>query len=383
MPSPMEKRMLVYPWLTVTAYIISCIYNISNGIGWFIRSDFICFYAASLKVWAGDILGIYDIYKFNEFEQQLAGQFLSNYGFLPWMYPPVFLIFISPLAAFPYLPALILWLAITLIGYVFVIYKMAPHPTTVGLALAFPGTLLNLLFAQNGFLSAFFLGAGLLLLKKQPITAGILLGLLIYKPQLALLVAVALFAGKMWRAFVAGSVTVIILVVSSIALYGIESWYAFYKAIPFMQSAMNTDLSQCGRMQTIFASARLAGLPVQIAYGLQGIFSIAAVILVTWVWRQRIFPMAYIILTAGIFFATPYALVYDLTIIGLTIALYSWHAFQNGWLPGEKIVLALAWFMPLFSLQTARFIHIQIAPIILLAIIILAIKRIRFEKRDN
>ena len=64
------------------------------------------------------------------------------------------------------------------------------------LALAFPATFINLFHGQNGFLNAALLGAALLALDRRPVVAGILFGLLSYKPHLGLLVPLALLAGR-------------------------------------------------------------------------------------------------------------------------------------------------------------------------------------------
>lgn len=378
-----QKRLQIYPWLFIAAYITIYIWE-STGIGMFDRTgkyigyDFLCFYTASGKVLSGDVSGIYDICKFHEFEQQIVGQVAYN-GLLPWFYPPFFLMFISPLAILPYLPSLCFWLTITLAGYIAVVHKIAPHPYTVSLALAFPATFQNFGYAQNGFLSAFLMGTGLLLLGRRPVAAGVMLGLLAYKPQLALLVAIALIAARMWLAFTTACVTVIVLMISSAALYGIESWQAFYNTLPLLQLWMNSGAGLWEKMQTIFAFARLTGLDALFAYGLQSIFSIGAMVVVAWVWYRHIFPMAYVILIASVFLVTPYAMIYDLTIAGLAIAWYSWHAFHHGWMQGEKAVLVLAWLTPLFSTIIAKFISIQLEPIILLAIIILAVRRVKVE----
>lgn len=381
MMSPFEKRMLVYPWMVVWAYIMMCTYWIATGTGIFINSDFVCFYSASAKALYGKVSDIYDIPKLLEFERQIWEQIP---GILPWVYPPTFLILISPLAILPYSLALFLWLAITLTWYSLVLHKIAPHRCTIGLVLAFPGTFINFCTGQNGFLSAFFLGAGLLLLERRPILAGTLLGLLTYKPQLALLVAVALIASRMWRAFAAACGTAITLIICSIVFYGVDSWFAFYNTLPvFTQIWLNANSASWQKMQTFFAFAKLIGLPTSVAYGLQFFFSLGAVIVVAWVWYKRIFPMANVILTASVLLATPYALVYDLPITGLTIGWYGWHGFKHGWLPGEKNVLALAWLMPFFSLLIAKLINIQITPIVLLAIIILAVRRVKAEIISN
>jgi len=55
----------------------------------------------------------------------------------------------------------------------------------------------------------------------------VLLGLLCYKPHLALLVPVALAAGGHWRAFGAAAVTVAVVVGLSVALFGVEPWRAY------------------------------------------------------------------------------------------------------------------------------------------------------------
>jgi len=67
----------------------------------------------------------------------------------------------------------------------------------LSLALAFPGTFQNFIQGQNGFLSAALLGGGLVILERFPLTGGMLLGALSYKPHLAALIPVALLAGRL------------------------------------------------------------------------------------------------------------------------------------------------------------------------------------------
>ena len=83
---------------------------------------------------------------------------------------------ILPLALLPYLASLVAWLLVTLSNYLLVIRRIAPHPLTPWLALAFPGTFQNFIQGQNGFLSAALLGGGLVILDRFPLTGGMLLG---------------------------------------------------------------------------------------------------------------------------------------------------------------------------------------------------------------
>ena len=85
--------------------------------------------------------------------------------------------------------------------------RLAPSAQFTWLALAFPSTLLTIVYGQNGFLSVIFLGGGLVLLDRSPIAAGIFLGFMTYKPQLALLIPIALAAGRRWQTLSAMLVT--------------------------------------------------------------------------------------------------------------------------------------------------------------------------------
>jgi hypothetical protein len=371
-------------WGFILAYIIIFSFWVITGANMFdgseriIGGDFICFYAASYTLLSGDVLGIYDGKSLYEVEKRIYRQAnisRANIISTGWYYPPTFLLFVAYLATLPYFLALFAWLAITMTGYIMVVRKIAPHPCTVVLTLAFPGTFQNFICGQNGFLSALLLGQGLLLLEQKPRLAGLILGLLVYKPHLAVLVVIALAAARKWSALIAACASAAAFIAVSIALYGMASWEAFYRTIPLAQYLLESGALPWHQMTTFFALARLLGVSVPLAYGLQAVFAVIAVISVAWVWYQRVFPLAYIVLTISIFLATPYAYQYDLTITGLSIAWYSWEGLKNGWLPYEKTVLLLAWFMPLLNSSIARFTNLQIIPIVLCVLLVLALRR--------
>jgi hypothetical protein len=359
-----------FSWGFILHHIISFWVLTASNMIRVVGGDFICYYAASHILLTGDVTAIY--HGLFQVEDQIAGRADVNIG---WYYPPTFLLFVSPLATVPYLVSLVVWLSATIAGYILVVRKIAPHPCTVVLTLAFPGTFQNFIYGQNGFLSALLLGQGLLLLDRQPVLAGIILGLLVYKPHLAVLLVIALAAGRKWPTLIAACTTAAALIAVSIALYGVASWEAFYHTIPLVQYVVENGGLPWTKMPTFFVLARLLGFSIPIAYGLQAVFAAVAVIAVAWVWHKRIFPLAYIVLTVSIFLATPYAFQYDLTIAGLSIAWYGWESFKNGWLPYEKIVLALAWFMPFINAPFARLTNIQIVPIVLFVLLVLAFRR--------
>src|SRR4029077_20364009 len=81
--------------------------------------------------------------------------------------------------------------------------KQGADPLWLLLALAFPAVLINVGHGHNGFLTAALLGGGLVVLDRRPLPAGILFGLMAYKPQFGLMIPIALAAGGYWRSFAA------------------------------------------------------------------------------------------------------------------------------------------------------------------------------------
>ena len=89
------------------------------------------------------------------------------------------------------------------------------------IACAFPAVMWNMLVGQNGFLTAALIGLMLLTLDTRPIAAGVLLGLLTYKPQFGILFPIVLAANGQWRVIAAASVTTAALVAASAAVFGV------------------------------------------------------------------------------------------------------------------------------------------------------------------
>ena len=67
--------------------------------------------------------------------------------------------------------------------------------------MAMPPVLINAITGQAGFLIAALFIGGMALLPKRPLLGGMLLGLMVIKPQLGLVLPFALAAGREWRAF--------------------------------------------------------------------------------------------------------------------------------------------------------------------------------------
>jgi hypothetical protein len=297
--------------------------------------------------------------------------------FYPWSYPPVFFLVTAALAALPYLPAFLLWQGASLVAALAVFRAILPQNYALLFALGFPAVLVCFGHGQTGFLTAALLGGGVLALQKNEIAAGILFGLLIYKPQFGILLPFVLAAGGYWRAFAAASVTVLATIGLSVAIWGWPVWQAFFDSLPLTEKIV-FEAGDTGfeKFQSIFAWVRSWSGPLPLAYGLQAVVTLGALIACVRIWRSdtahRLKGAA---LLTGALLSSPYVLDYDLIAFGLALALFAAQAMEHGFRPWEKTVLAAAWFSPAIDRTVAGWTFIPLGFLMLAAVFLLVVRR--------
>ncbi len=302
-------------------------------------SDFLPYWAASRLAMTRDPAAIYSRDEIYSIQKGVIGAEIPH---MIWPYPPTFLLLVLPLAFLPYAVSFICWLAVTGTGFLYVIRRLIPNNPLFWLVLVFPGTVNNVLFGQNGFLSAAFLGGGLILAERHPFAGGCLLGLLSYKPQLAWLIPLALAAGRYWRALLGAVISAVALALASLCLLGSDVWIAFFKNLPIAANSMNHP-HLWGKMPTVFAAARLLGSSWELAGVLQVIAIIGVILALGWVWFWRYpLPIRGSVLAVGILLATPHAFDYDLTILALPFAWLGWEAYTHE-AEFQELTLLFAW----------------------------------------
>src|SRR5262249_5388669 len=146
----------------------------------------------------------------------------------------------------PYTLALAVWQGVTLALYLGVMAMilrtvsarsgananlLTRDPLWLLLALAFPAVLVNVGPGHNGFLTAALLGTALVMLDARPVLAGVLLGLIAYKPQFGVMFPLVLIATGRWRAFTAAALTVAALALATLVAFGPEVWRAFFASM--------------------------------------------------------------------------------------------------------------------------------------------------------
>lgn len=346
-----------------------------NRAGNIVGVDFVQYYAASGLTLGGDAAGVYDHDTLFRAERAL---FQTDPGRWPWSYPPPALLLVLPLALLPYLPALYLWLALGLAALLLVAWWATRHPFGPVVALLYPAVASSLFAGQNGCLSAALLGGGLLALARRPWLAGLLFGLLSYKPQLGLLLPVALIAGGHWRAFAGAAAATLGFAAVSLAVFGTAPWSAFFANLGFVAEVIERQGTALETMPTWFALVALPGGPPWLAYAVQALAALAALVFVAWLWHR---PVGFEVKAAGLLLAlpmsTPYAQFYDLAPLALALLWLGIAAREYGWRAWERPALALLWLAPVALWLLALWLKLQLWPLLLLALLVLVARRAR------
>jgi hypothetical protein len=357
------------------AWLVATADGLMDRFGHPLGTDFVSFYAAGTLVQDGLPAAPYDIAAHFIRERELFGPATPYYSFL---YPPFFLLVAALLALLPYVFSLALWQGVTLALYLSAIRAIsAPRLDKLWLllAIAFPAAIINLGHGQNGFLTAALFGGALALLERKPAVAGVLLGLLAYKPQFGLLVPLALAAAGYWRAIIAASLTMIALAIVTTAAFGMPVWDAFLHSTPFTRDIL-LEQGEVGwfKMQSVFAWARMWGAPVGLAYIAQACvaLAVAATIVAGWSSSARYATKAAVLLL-GTLLATPFSLDYDLMLLAPAITFLAADGMQRGFAPYEKTMLAALWVVPLLARSVPQLTDVPLAaPLILAAFVVIS-----------
>ena len=353
-----------------------------------IGTDFSDVYAAGSYVVQGRAEAPFDLAQQYAREQAIFGEATPFYG---WHHPPYFLFVAGALAKLPYGLALTLWQAVTLGLYLLAIRailasawlpsEIASRPQAdrlwLLLAFAFPAVLINVGHGQNGFLTAALFGGALAVLDRRPILAGILLGLLVYKPQFGLMIPIALAAGAYWRAIAAAAATVAIVTLLTTLAFGPHVWAAFLDSTHFTRTvALEQGDTGWYKIQSVFAWARMWGAPIPVAYALQGTIALTLGAALIWLWRgAAAFPLKAAALCLAAILATPYSFDYDMMVLAPAIAFLAADGSRRAFGPWEKTILAALWLVPLVARTVAEVSLIPLGVPAMLAAFLVILRR--------
>ena len=340
-------------------------------------TDFVSFYAAGRLADAGTPELTYDQAAHLAAEEAVTAPGITYQFFY---YPPVYLILCQALARLPYLAAFALFAAATLAAWLAVGRRILDDRSGAALLalLAFPLVFWNIGLGQNAFLTAALFGGATLLVDRRPAAAGLLFGLLAYKPHLGMLVPLALAAGGRWRAFAAAAATVAALVFASLLLYGGRTWHDYLAAAGGAHTMYESGRILFAGFVSPFGAMRLAGAPVAAAYAVQGAAALIAAAAVAIVWRRNLsLPLRAAALAAATLVAAPLSLLYDL-MLGAVAACWLIRDMRvRGALAWEKTVLAAMFVAVIDSRSLAEQLHLSVNTLVAAVLFALILRRAR------
>jgi hypothetical protein len=246
--------------------------------------------------------------------------------FHPWVYPPYTMLLALPFGLLPWWLNYTAFLSLSFAGLVAALRPWAPQnhrALSLAAIILCPATAFTLGAGQNSFMSAGLVTAGIWFMHRRPPLAGLLLGLLAFKPQLALLVPVALAAAGAWPAMAYAAATGAALLAASLVIPGTALWagwlHLFLSGDPAFHQWVNA-----GRIygQSVFTCLRLAGLPEAAANAGQLAAILFAAVCVWRAYRARLpEPERLAALLAAMVLAAPHIGDYDALLLGIAATL--------------------------------------------------------------
>ncbi|MFZ0816014.1 MAG: glycosyltransferase family 87 protein [Candidatus Sulfotelmatobacter sp.] len=342
-------------------------------------TDFLHFYTLGSLALAHGGADLYNM----QAQSELAAQRIpaaAGIRYLP-LYPPQVSIFFAPFAHVSYPYALILWLSISTLIYglcCYAIWRACPnlsnHKLTVLiLALALPAFWHLIAWGQTSALAlACFVLAFFALRAQREFLAGLALGCLVFKPQLALAAALIFLITLRWRVIVGALLSAAAQIAAAWLYYGIgplRQWIRMLLDAPRLLPLLEPRPYQTHSLRT-FWTMLIPSPPASLALYVISAILVLAVAVASWR-SQTPLSLRYSALLLASILLAPHLTVYDLVILAPAFLLLSdWIIthFDHPATPQFKLLLYLAFILPLLG-PLARWTHLQLSVPVMAALL--------------
>jgi alpha-1,2-mannosyltransferase len=345
----------IYAKMTVAGAVFFAIFEIGylftttppfDMPGYVIGRDFVATWIGAKSALALDPAAWF---AFDAFNAGLEAMFYHGFPVHNWSYPPHLLLMTWPLGFLPYMPAYIAWCVGGLVLYLWAASDGFSRRDRLPMLAVAPAVAINVFTGQIGFITATLISSALKRLDRRPVVAGVCFGLLTVKPQLGLLVPLMLMLTRRWVTFAAATGTVAAMAALAACLFGFDVWTEYFRLVlPVQQDILvNGGGLAPAMMPTVFMNARVAHLPIPVAWTLQAVMSAVAVAAVCWTfWRRRDETLSIALFVTASFLVTPYAFNYDMVVFGWVIALLR----ERGGTALDDRLAMLVWTLPVTTL---------------------------------
>ncbi|MFD1557842.1 glycosyltransferase family 87 protein [Paraburkholderia silviterrae] len=343
--------------------------------GW----DFAVFWSASWLALHGPAVNAFDTALIEPIALPLQNMLPSPFV-TPWTYPPTFLLVMLPAALLPFQVSCIAYVSAGIAFAFKACARILPPARDLSWWLpvvAFPAIWVTVGAGQNSFLTFGLMGLGLVCLERRPWLAGILFGLLAIKPQLGLMIPVALLFSRNWRTFLSAALSVGVFCALSGFVLGFGTFARFAEALPnFNQFVVQYSDRWPRGILTVFGTARQLGVAVPTAYLLHAVVAALAASAVAWIWATRAsFELRASALVLATLLVPTYLMPYDLLLLGLPILWLVRDGARNGWIRGDGAAMVSAWLSPLVSYTPGNWAAGAYVPFIIFALLLVVVRR--------
>jgi len=321
-------------------------------------TDFLHFYTLGLIAREHREPELYDM----KIQSELAATHVPQASGLPYLplYPPQTSILFAPLAHLSYEHALAVWWMMSAILYFLCCYwiwrtcpNLRSHAMTGAIvAAAFPAFFHLIAWGQTSALAlACFTGAYLSLRSKREFLAGIALGCLAFKPQLALAAVVIFISAGCWKILLGAALSGLTQFLAGVLYYGSQGFRDWLWMLGNLRSAL-----------PFLEPAALLGITI-------------------FLWRRSSTSLSvrFSALLLATVLVAPHLTVYDLVILAPSLLLLSDWLIS---LPMKRVkgqigaALYCVYLFPLLG-PTARWTHVQLAVIAMCAVVLLVWRQSR------
>jgi hypothetical protein len=211
-------------------------------------------------------------------------------------------------------------------------------------AFAHPAALMNAAIGQNGLLTTGIFAFGASIVARQPYLGGAVLGLLVIKPQLGVLLPVALLADRNWRGIAAAAVSSLLLLAAAALVFGLDSYRGFLAITGDYTGYMAGSRWNWGELASLFAFVRFFGVPEAVALAIQGVAALAAAAITWRSWSTKAEERV-AVLAAATLLVPPYLFTYDSLLLVLPLAFL----LRDGRHPWRVAILWLLLLAPILA----------------------------------
>jgi alpha-1,2-mannosyltransferase len=350
-------------------------------------TDFSVFWSASYAMLHGPAWQVYHYPYFEKIEETLFQ--IPHNSFLPWLYPPTFLVLVKPLALVPPVVAYFLFVGVSVPLFVFATLGVSRLASSMDsprlswlVAAASPCVFVAAVFGQNSLLTAALAALAVHSIGRHPVRAGLCIGLLVIKPQMAVLFPFVLIAARAWRAFGVAALSASLFGALSVLICGTQSVRLFLANTRLARELILEHSSHYWLASpTTFAVFREGGAPLAVSYAAEICVALVAMAAACHIWKStRDARLRGAILAVSTLLANPYVWHYELAWLGIAVSCLMAIGLDTGWRRGEQTVLILAWLLPAYEFFNRAAGLPQIGPVVLLLMLLLILRRARIAQ---